>query len=72
MTEYLQIVKENAREIREKVLKYLMVRRTSTEIIKYFGNDLKKQNLKFPDVNNPEPLFYELKRKGRQDFQRDN
>jgi superfamily II DNA or RNA helicase len=58
--EYLRIVKENASEIREKVLKYLMVRRTRTEIIKYFGGDLKKQNLKFPEVNNPDPLFYEL------------
>jgi len=58
--EYLRIVKENAREIREKVLKYLMVRRTRTEIVKFFGNDLKTQNLKFPEVNNPDPLFYEL------------
>ena len=58
--EYLQIVKENAREIREKVLKYLMVRRTRTEIIKYFGNDLRKENLKFPEIANPEPLYYEL------------
>ena len=30
--EYIRIVKENAKEIREKVLKYLMVRRTRTEI----------------------------------------
>ena len=59
-TEYIKTIKENAREIREKVLKYLMVRRTRTEIVKYFGNDLKTQNLKFPDVENPEPLFYEL------------
>lgn len=58
--EYLRIVKENAKEIREKVLKYLMVRRTRTEIIKYFGNDLKKQDLKFPEINDPKPLFYEL------------
>lgn len=58
--EYLRVVRENAHEIREKVLKYLMVRRTRTEIVKYFGNDLKMQNLKFPDVANPEPLFYEL------------
>ena len=58
--EYLRVVRENAREIREKVLKYLMVRRTRTEIIKYFGDDLKKQGLKFPEVNTPEPLFYEL------------
>jgi len=57
---YLRVVKENAREIREKVLKYLMVRRTRTEIVKYFGKDLESQGLKFPEVNNPEPLFYEL------------
>ncbi|HBL53564.1 MAG TPA: helicase [Syntrophaceae bacterium] len=58
--QYIQTVKDNAREIREKVLKYLMVRRTRTEIAKYFDSDLKKQSLKFPDVENPEPLFYEL------------
>jgi superfamily II DNA or RNA helicase len=66
--EYLGVVRENAREIREKVLKYLMVRRTRTEIVKYFGNDLKKQGLKFPEVNNPEPLFYELDEKEDQIF----
>ena len=59
-TEYIKIVKENAKEIREKVLKYLMVRRTRGEISKYFAQDMKKQNLKFPDVENPRPLFYEL------------
>lgn len=58
--EYIRVVKENAREIRDKVLKYLMVRRTRTEIAKYFADDLKRQNLKFPEVENPEPLFYEL------------
>ncbi|MEK6672354.1 MAG: phospholipase D-like domain-containing protein, partial [Nitrospirota bacterium] len=58
--EYIRVVKENAREIRDKALKYLMVRRTRTEIAKYFANDLKRQNLKFPEVENPEPLFYGL------------
>lgn len=58
--EYLRVVKENSKEIREKVLKYLMVRRTRTEIIKYFGNDLTKQKLRFPDVAAPAPLYYEL------------
>lgn len=58
--DYIRVVKENAREIRDKVLKYLMVRRTRTEIVKYFADDLKKQNIKFPEVANPEPLFYEL------------
>lgn len=59
-SKYIKVVKENAREIREKVLKYLMVRRTRSEIVKYFPDDLAKQKLKFPEVEKPEPFFYEL------------
>jgi len=58
--EYIRTVKENSREIREKVLKYLMVRRTRSEVIKYFTRELEKQKLKFPEVANPEPVFYQL------------
>jgi len=57
---YISTVKENAREIREKVLKYLMVRRTRTEIENYFSDDITIQGLKFPNVEKPSPLFYEL------------
>ena len=58
--EYLRVAKENAREIRDRVLKYLMVRRTRTEIEKYFPEDMEKQGLKFPEIQNPIPLYYEL------------
>ncbi len=58
--EYISIVKENSKEIREKVLKYLMVRRTRNEITNYFEKDLRNQGLKFPEIEKPEPLFYEL------------
>jgi len=58
--EFLAVVRENAREIRNKVLKYLMVRRTRSEIVRYFKADLENQKLKFPDVADPEPLYYEL------------
>jgi hypothetical protein len=37
-----------------------MIRRTRTEIEKYYGEDLKQQGLKFPEVANPEPLFYKF------------
>lgn len=57
---YFRTVRDNARETREKVLKFLMIRRTRTEIQKYYGEDLKKQGLKFPEVANPEPLFYKF------------
>lgn len=59
-TEYMDAVRDNAKDIREKLLKYLMVRRTRTEITNYFGEDLKRQKLKFPEVADPEPIFYEL------------
>jgi len=58
--EYINTVKENAKEIRDKVLKYLMVRRTRKEIEHYFPKDLAKQGLKFPEVESPKPLYYEL------------
>jgi len=61
--EYMDVTKSNAKEVREKVLKHLMVRRTRTEIKKYFGEDLKNQGLSFPDVAKPKPLFYQLNEK---------
>ena len=57
---YFLAIQENARLTREKILKYLMIRRTRTEIEKYYGDDLKKQGLKFPEVADPEPLFYKF------------
>ena len=47
-------------QTREKILKFLMIRRTRTEIEKYYGEDLERQGLKFPEVANPEPLFYKF------------
>jgi hypothetical protein len=57
---YFRRVQENARQTREQILKFLMIRRTRTEIEKYYGKDLKRQGLKFPEVANPEPLFYKF------------
>jgi len=56
--QFFSTVRTNARETREKVLKYLMIRRTRSEIEKYYGADLKAQGMKFPEVSDPEPLFY--------------
>lgn len=57
---FLEITRSNAKEIRDKVLKYIMVRRTRTEIEKYFAEDLKKNNIKFPQVEDPKPFYYQL------------
>lgn len=65
---YFKTVQENARQTREKILKFLMIRRTRTEIERYYGEDLKKQGLKFPEVTNPEPLFYKFNKNENEVF----
>ncbi|WP_353686069.1 helicase-related protein [Thermodesulfovibrio sp. 3462-1] len=57
---FIEITKDIAKEIRDKVLKHIMVRRTRTEIEKYFAEDLERNNVKFPEVEDPKPLFYQL------------
>ena len=57
---FLKVTRENAKEIRDKVLKYIIVRRTRSEIEKYFADDLKNNKVKFPEIEAPKPLFYEL------------
>lgn len=66
--EYLQTIKDNALTIRENVLKYLMVRRTRQEVETYFADDLHRQGFRFPKVEDPEPLFYQLSKKENKIF----
>jgi hypothetical protein len=66
--QYFQTVQSNAKETREKILKYLMVRRTRNEIKKYYEVDLKGQGLKFPEVSDPEPLFYKFRKSESEKF----
>lgn len=56
--EYLQVVKENSEIIRQEVLKYVMVRRTRAEVDKFYKEDMTKQGLKFPKVQEPVKLYY--------------
>ncbi|MDP8245154.1 MAG: helicase-related protein [Candidatus Hinthialibacter antarcticus] len=60
---YFIVVQSNAQKTRDQILKFLMVRRTRNEIMKYYGDDLKLQGMKFPDVADPHPLFYQLNQK---------
>lgn len=57
---YFNAVKEYSNDIRENVLKEIMVRRTRTSVAKHYKKDLEKQGLNFPDVQNPVPIAYEL------------
>ena len=65
---YFQTIQANAKSTREKVLKYLMIRRTRTEIVRYYGADMKQQGFKFPEVKDPEPLFYKFSKQENEIF----
>lgn len=56
--EYMERSKQISADIRENVLKYIMVRRTRKSISKYYAKDLEKHNMEFPDVKKPEPVYY--------------
>ena len=66
---YIRVVRENARLIREDILRHLMVRRTRTEVQAYFPQDISDHGLSFPEVSKPEPLFYRLNATEEKAFQ---
>ena len=55
---YLDQVRANSEEIRDKILRHIMIRRTRGEIIEYYKDDLERQGLKFPKLGTPEPIAY--------------
>ena len=57
---FKKISSENAKQVREKVLKHLMVRRTRADIKKYFKKDLESGQLTFPQVEKPIIAYYQL------------
>ncbi|WP_161607260.1 helicase-related protein [Prochlorothrix hollandica] len=59
-TDYLITLKQVSQEIRAKVLRYVMVRRTRSEITNYYSEDLKQQGLKFPKVAEPQKIIYQF------------
>ena len=56
--EYADAAQAVHKELRESVLKHVMVRRTRTDVIKYFSDDLNRRHLAFPEVADPTPLAY--------------
>jgi len=49
-----------SKEIRNKVLRHLMVRRTRSDIEMHYSEDLESQDLRFPLVHDPVPFYYQL------------
>jgi len=56
--EYITEIKEVSRDLREKILKYVMVRRTRTEVLNFFKTDMEKQGMFFPELADPNRIIY--------------
>ncbi len=57
---YKEAIKTVSHEIRERVLKHVMVRRTRSDVITYFKKDIVEQGLFFPEVQDPRRIIYEF------------
>ena len=55
---YIQQLRKNSEIIRDKLIREVMIRRTRSEIQKYYGEDLAKQGLTFPKLGVPEKITY--------------
>ena len=56
--EYMAQLRANSEIIRDRLSREIMIRRTRSEIAKYYETDLTKQGLTFPKVGKPEPILY--------------
>lgn len=59
--EYKTLIKVVSDEIRNSILRYVMVRRTRSDVMTYFKDDMNKQGLTFPEMENPNKFIYEYK-----------
>lgn len=66
--QYLEEVKNVSKTVRNKILKYIMIRRTRSDVREYFKNDIKKQGLFFPEVDTPNRIIYQFDDKTNEIF----
>ena len=57
---YLAQISANSEIIRDKLLRHIMIRRTRSEVAKYYAKDMERQGLKFPRLDAPEKIIYEF------------
>lgn len=61
--DYERVSNEITADLRENVLQHIMVRRTRQDISKNYSKDLQRNNMEFPKVNKPQPIYYEFDEK---------
>ncbi|OAV73695.1 hypothetical protein Barb6_00022 [Bacteroidales bacterium Barb6] len=55
---YRKIIKSVSDEIRDKILRFVMIRRTRTDVKTFFQDDLQKQGIVFPELVDPGRVVY--------------
>ena len=58
--DYINAIKLISKEVRDKILRHVMIRRTRTDIVKHFSKDIEEQGLAFPKVAEPQRIIYEF------------
>lgn len=53
-------INEISMKIRDQILSDILVRRTRTDIMKYYEDDIVKQGIKFPKISGPHGLEYKM------------
>lgn len=66
--DYKKLIKEVSDDIRNSILRYVMVRRTRKDVMTYFKQDMEMQGLTFPDLDNPQKIVYEYEGELEQTF----
>lgn len=56
--EYKKLIKVISDDIRNSILRYVMVRRTRTDVMTYFRQDMEMQGLSFPSLDIPQKIVY--------------
>jgi len=58
--EYQKVIRQVSQQIRERILKHVMVRRTRTDVLTYFKEDIISQGLAFPEMQDPQKIIYQF------------
>ncbi len=66
--DYMAQLRKNSEVIRDKLLREVMIRRTRSEIVQYYADDMEKQGLSFPKLGSPIPITYEFDEKTDETF----
>lgn len=56
--EYRQAITDVSKEIRQNILKHVMVRRTRSDVTNHFKKDIESQGLVFPEMQDPQKIIY--------------